>query len=165
MKTVVAALIVALAIVFHAVAPEVFREAAPPTEIDGWVESANALVCPTHITFREYMTSQMGNFWADHDDPISRGKTNAMIKERALQYRDCEELVPGKIVSWIPVAPIVTYTFVSKDDQEPELDPKKHQVEHKVVLIRYSSEDGVEKRGYTGIGSVRSLNEADEPSE
>jgi hypothetical protein len=160
-KQILAALIVALAIVFHAVAPSIF---GPPSEVGGWVDSADALVCPSHIAFRNYLRSRMETQWAKFDDPMTRHTTQQKIRERALGVgRECEELVTGQIVRWVP-GPPVSLERLPEDAIQHYRDTGTLVDLGNVVLVTYTNKAGVEKRGYTSRSAVRSLAEAAELS-
>jgi hypothetical protein len=161
-KQILAALIVALAIVFHAVAPHVFRQAGGQ-EVEGWAIE-DAMVCASIVTFVVYQQNQMKAEWEHLDDYHKQIELQQRGKRFALTYGECEELTYGQTVTWLPAAPL-SLEHIPDNAEKVWREYGSLESIRRVVLIKYTGKDGIEKRGYVERLGLRSLDQAAEPSQ
>ena len=163
MKTLLAALIVALAIVFHAVAPSLLKEIEHSREAEAWVDGVGRIVCPSRGGISQYRKLEIDEAWQYDDDPTGRWKPIQSTKEALISQNGCEELAPGQIVTWVPTAPLPRlFIHPAARKAWEELGVIEHH--RALVLVRYTSQDGVKKRGYMARLDLSILTEPDEPN-
>ncbi len=147
MKKIIAALIVALAIVFHAAAPYLFDSAENP-EVEGWIAVTDGIVCTSLGVAFEYVEfSQMFMDRYEGSPTDLAEHLEGLAKLFVNENHECEKLRPGQVVRVIPERPI---------DFEPKSSALKaalaaaaeKRAEKDIAQVRYVDADGIEKRGY-----------------
>ena len=117
--------------------------------------------CANLSTLGRYRRGALENTRVNPDGLLVNTSDDALNPARGRKY--CDTLVSGQTVSWIPATPI-TMRYIPEHVEKRWRESASLEIGRRVVLLKYTDQAGVEKRGYTLRINLRSLDEADEPS-